>query len=203
MKLNRLEFIAMNNPVRAFIQDRYEGRVMREMAPLGKINRALEIGCGRGVGAEIIKKYFRPDYISAVDLDQRMIDLAIKRVRDDTISFSVQDAANLDFPADTFDAVFDFGIIHHIPDWKKALDEIRRVLKDGGCLIMDDLSLETFESLSGKVMKILSAHPYESMYRVDDFLDYLKGVGFEITAFREFHPLGLIKFFMLCAKLKK
>ena len=34
--------------------------------------------------------------------------------------------------AATYDAVVDFGIIHHIPHWRAALAEIFRVLKPGG-----------------------------------------------------------------------
>ncbi len=103
-----------------------------------------------------------------------MIDLARKRNRDKSISFSVQDAAGLIFSDNSFDAVFDFGIIHHIPDWKKALDEIRRVLQCGGWLIMDDLSIESFETNTGKAFRLLSVHPYESMFRTDEFVDYRK-----------------------------
>jgi ubiquinone/menaquinone biosynthesis C-methylase UbiE len=32
----------------------------------------------------------------------------------------------------SFDAVFDFGAIHFVADWERALDEVRRVLKPGG-----------------------------------------------------------------------
>ncbi|MHC1764566.1 MAG: methyltransferase domain-containing protein [Verrucomicrobiia bacterium] len=34
--------------------------------------------------------------------------------------------------AATYDAVFDFAIIHHVPNWRDALVEVNRVLRPGG-----------------------------------------------------------------------
>ncbi len=42
------------------------------------------------------------------------------------------DATSLLFEDGTFDCVYSFGVLHHIPDVEKALAEIKRVLKPGG-----------------------------------------------------------------------
>ena len=42
------------------------------------------------------------------------------------------DATSLPFKNDTFDCVYSFGVLHHIPDVDKAVFEINRVLKPGG-----------------------------------------------------------------------
>ena len=57
MKLNKLEFMAMNNPVRAFVQEKYELNILRAMTSLKGIDSVLEIGCGNGTGTKLIKKY--------------------------------------------------------------------------------------------------------------------------------------------------
>jgi ubiquinone/menaquinone biosynthesis C-methylase UbiE len=54
------------------------------------------------------------------------------------------DASKLDFPDGHFDAVFDFGIIHHIPNWKDCIQELKRVLKPNGEVILEELSIDTF-----------------------------------------------------------
>ena len=193
----------MNNPVRAFVQNHYEAKILRKMTSSKRFNSVLEIGCGRGIGAQIIKKFFSPEKIFAIDLDEKMIRIARKRNHDSTITFDIQDAANLNFPDNYFDAIFDFGMIHHIPAWKNCLSEIKRVLTKNGELILEDLSFETFETIPGKLFKALSVHPYETMYRVEEFKEYLKEIGFKILAFKESYPLHILKFFSLCAVKKE
>jgi len=64
MKLNKLEFLAMNNPIRAFIQDQYELKILRAMTPVNNAQMVLEIGCGNGYGSRLIQKYFSPKILS-------------------------------------------------------------------------------------------------------------------------------------------
>ena len=199
MKLNKLEFLAMNNPIRAFIQDKYELKILRAMTSMKNAQMVMEIGCGNGHGSRLIKKYFSPKNIIGIDLDERMIKIASKRNSDTSISYMIMDASQLDFPDEYFDAVFDFGIIHHIPNWKDALREIERVLKPNGELILEDLSIDSFTKGIGKLWRILSDHPYPSMYTPEQFTDFLNKLGFTINGYKESNPLMLVKFFSLNA----
>ncbi len=191
----------MNSPVRAFVQERYELKILRSMTSPRNIQTALEIGCGSGNGARLIKKYFSPETIIGIDLDERMIMKARKRTADPSISFMVMDAAHLDFPDNRFDAIFDFGIIHHVHDWRDCLREIRRVLKPRGELIIEDLSLDSFSTGIGRLWRILSAHPYERMYTAGEFTEYLQKIGFTMRDYKESNPLKLVRFFSLTATI--
>jgi ubiquinone/menaquinone biosynthesis C-methylase UbiE len=199
MKLNKLEFMAMNSPVRYFIQERYELRILRSMGSKKSFQSVLEIGCGNGNGTRLIKKYFSPNHITAIDLDEKMIRIAQKRNKDSTIIFKTMDASNLDFSDQQFDAIFDFGIIHHIPDWRACLHELKRVLKPDGELLIEDLSLDSFTKGIGRLWKIVSDHPYESMYTAKEFKEYLIDIGFTIVNYKQSNPLKLVKFFSLTA----
>ncbi len=202
MKLNKIEFIAMNNPIRAVIQEYYELPILRNMITIDNIDKALEIGCGNGHGSKLIKKYFNPRNILSIDLDEKMIKLAEKKNNDQSISFLQMDASKLNLPDKYFDAIFDFGIIHHIPNWKDCLNELKRVLKVNGKIILEDLSSDSFRTFSGRIMRLLSDHPYVNMYSTVDFLYYMKNIGFEIIDYKVSNPIGLIKFFSLTAKIK-
>ena len=97
--------------------------------------RVLEIGCGRGAGARLLLEEFRPATLHAFDLDYRMIRLARKYLRGeprDRIGLYVGDAQRLPYRDGVLDAVFGFGVLHHVPDWRGSLKEIARVLKPGG-----------------------------------------------------------------------
>ena len=57
---------------------------------------------------------------------------------------------------DTYDAVFDFGIIHHIPRWREALDEVARVLKPGGRFFFEEVLRDALDR-RGEWVGILGA----------------------------------------------
>jgi len=170
----------MNNPIRSLIQI-FEIKKMRKMSNLEKDKTVLEIGCGQGVGTKLINKYFRPKHICAIDLDKKMINRAKKKIHLSNVEFSVGDANLLKFKDNTFDAIFDFGIIHHIPNWRKCLKELKRLLKPNGQLIIEDLSRDTFyDTFLGKILKKLLVHPYEKMFSKKELFDELKNLGFII-----------------------
>ncbi len=59
----------MNNPVRALMQRRYEARLLERLGGRLEGLRVLEIGCGRGIGTEIILEHFGAREVHAFDLD--------------------------------------------------------------------------------------------------------------------------------------
>ncbi len=102
----------------------------------------MEIGCGSGYGTRMILDRFDAARVDAVDLDPGMVVKARRRLADrpGRVRLEVGDAANLRvvFGAEdgTYDATFNFAIIHHIPDWRSAVAEVARVLKPGGLFVL-------------------------------------------------------------------
>ena len=190
----------MNNPIRAFIQKKHEIRVLRRMTPITNIGIALEIGCGNGYGTRLIKAYFCPRRIEAIDLDENMIQIARRKNRDSSIQYHVMDASTLSFTDRSFDAIFDFGIIHHIPNWKDCISEMHRVLKVNGEVILEEISIDTFSTLPGRIWKGLLDHPYNEMFTTAEFLESIAAAGFALQGFAESNPLRLFKYFSLAAK---
>ena len=96
--------------------------------------RVLEIGCGRGVGVEIILSEFRAASVVAFDLDPKLVAMAETRLATygDRVDVSVGSATEIAAEDSSFDAVFDFGVIHQIEQWPRAVAECARVLKPGG-----------------------------------------------------------------------
>jgi ubiquinone/menaquinone biosynthesis C-methylase UbiE len=184
MLLNRIEYALMNNPVRAAIQRYFEARRLLRMAgPMGG-GRALELGCGRGVGTELILGLFGADSVDAFDLDPRMVDLARRRLapRGSRVRLWVGDASAISAPGASYDAVFDFGIIHHVPDWRRTLAEVHRVLKPGGQFYAEEV-LRRF--IVHPITRRLLEHPLNDRFDSAGFALELKRSGLEPFAIKE------------------
>lgn len=176
MLLNRVEFALMNNPIRAAVQRRLEGpRLLRLGGPVPG-DRALEIGCGRGVGVQVIGEVFGAGYVDAFDLDPRMIRLARERLRGraESIRLWVGDATAIPAPSGSYDAVFDFGIVHHVPQWRQAIAEVARVLKPGGRFYAEEV-LKRFV-LHPLIRRVLR-HPVTDRFNANGFVAGLEEAG--------------------------
>lgn len=142
MKLNTIEKGLMNNPVRAALQRHWEAPLLRRLGGSVQGMHVLEIGCGRGVGTEIILNQFGAASVVAVDVDPAMVRLAEARLRrfGRRVRLEVGDAASLQAADAEFDAVFDFGIIHHIPAWRDAVRQVARVLRPRGRFFFEEVT---------------------------------------------------------------
>jgi ubiquinone/menaquinone biosynthesis C-methylase UbiE len=182
--LNRIEYALMNNPARAAIQRYFEARRLIQMGGRLRGGAALEIGCGRGVGAQIILERFGAETVDAFDLDPRMARLARRRLErfGPRVRLWVGDAEFIPAPDSTYDAVFDFGIIHHIPRWRAALAEIRRVLKPQGRFYAEEV-LRPF--IQHPVSRRLFEHPQEDRFDREEFCKGLIEAGFDLIDAKE------------------
>ena len=176
MRLNRLEFALMNNPLRAALQRRYEGPRLLRMGGALAGGRALEIGCGRGVGAGVILDLFGAARVDAFDFDPSMVDRARARLagRGDCVGLWVGDAAAIAAPDETYDAVFDFGIVHHIGPWRSALAEVHRVLKPGGRFYAEEVLRDLIEN---RLVARLFEHPRHDRFDAASFAAGLREAG--------------------------
>ncbi len=200
MLMNSLEFWAMNNPLSALIQNRYEAPRLKAVSR-GHAASVLEIGCGQGVGSKIIYRLFNPEQYVGIDLDPRMVNRARKKGSGlHNAKYLQGDASNLEFPDGTFDLVVDFGIVHHIPNWQDALAEVSRTLKKGGEFLFEELPIETWNRGIGKPLKKLLEHPYDDMFRKQEFVDTLKELGFETETY-ESSPVSFYYFWGRATKV--
>jgi trans-aconitate methyltransferase len=74
MNLNFAEQLLVNNPVRAAIQMFYEGPLLRKLGGSVRGGTVLEIGCGQGVGMEVIFRCFEAAHVCGIDLDAAQIE---------------------------------------------------------------------------------------------------------------------------------
>jgi ubiquinone/menaquinone biosynthesis C-methylase UbiE len=193
VKLNRFERWAVNNPLRP-LQQRLEIRWLAGRCGIAPGGRVLEVGCGRGAGSALIKRTFRPAVVHALDLDIEMIRRALAYLAPAArkgIEFTVADCTRLPYRDGTMDAVFGFGVLHHIPDWRQALAEITRVLKAGGIYCSEELYPPLYQNA---LTRRLLLHPAENRFRSGDLRQALMEAGLSPGGSRENRWLGILGF---------
>lgn len=98
--------------------------------------KVLEVGFG--MGTDLFQFAKAGSVVTGIDLSQKHLEIAGKRfsLYDIDADLRIADTENIPFDDQTFDVVYTFGVIHHTPDTKKAIEEIYRVLKPGGDAII-------------------------------------------------------------------
>ena len=92
--------------------------------------KVLEIGCG--IGTDTINFVRNGAQVTAVDLTEKSLAVARQRIAvsgmDDAVRFFEADAEQLGnyVPADKYDLVYSFGVIHHTPHPERVLEQIRK-----------------------------------------------------------------------------
>ncbi len=180
MKTNWVERLWIDGPWRIPFQVNAI-RSFKRLHDMAPPRRVLEIGCGRGVGARLILEAFRPERLEAVDIDPAMIRRARRRLAPELGSrlvFQVADAEALPFPDRSMDAVFNFGIMHHLEDWNRGVREIARMLKPEGVFYFEEFYPALY---AGPVFKHVLVHPRENRFDGPQFRSALEGEGLRLV----------------------
>ena len=154
-------------------------QICTEVTPyLNKDMNVLELACGSGQLS--FRLAGNAKQWEATDFSENMIAEAKKKPRLRNLYFSVQDATNLPYADETFDAVMIANALHIMPEPDKAMAEICRVLKPGAILCAP-----TFVHGEGagyhlriRLMTLLGFKTY-SKWNAGEFTAYIQRCGFE------------------------
>lgn len=96
---------------------------------------ALEVGPGSGIYLPILCELFTE--VSGVDIEPVYLDHARPLLKKYAhLSLKVDDITNSKLSPQSFDLILCTEVIEHIPDSKRALSEMHKLLKPGGALIL-------------------------------------------------------------------
>ena len=127
--LERLDIAECDDKFQIHLHEQRYRFALEEVDPGDDV---LEVGTGLGVFSEKLSRKV-PSY-RGIEYDPETLKKAKLRVPNPE-SITTGDAQALEFSDDCFDTVVCLEVLEHLPDYRKALDEIARVLKPGGILI--------------------------------------------------------------------
>ena len=136
----------------------------------------LDVGCGPGECVACELDLFGAARVTAIDLDPAMVARARRRVASygGRVSVSQGDVTDLVAADNSVDVVFNFAVLHHVPDWRAALGEIARVLTPGGRLFSQDHDVANHDWISRRLFR----HPPDR-FTNNDFLEELRSLGLD------------------------
>jgi len=102
-----------------------------------KVKKVLDVGTGNGKFLVILKSTFPDAEITGIDPNEESLNEAAVKFPD--FQFKKMGAENIDFPDNYFDMATISMALHHLPDIKKSLSEMQRVVKPEGWLIISEL----------------------------------------------------------------
>ncbi|MDK8074131.1 class I SAM-dependent methyltransferase [Alloscardovia omnicolens] len=156
----------------------YETLIKKIEAHLSDEQSVLELGCGTGqLSLPLAPK---AKTWLATDFSKCMIAEAKKREKSSNLCFCVEDATALSFDSNRFDVVLIANTLHIMPKPKKALEEIHRVLKTDGLLIVPTfVAEEKIHRLKLWLMKRIGFRVFHS-WKLAEFKAFICQNGFEL-----------------------
>jgi ubiquinone/menaquinone biosynthesis C-methylase UbiE len=130
-------------------------RSFLDQAELQPDHAVLDVGCGTGTLAVLLKRLHPTIEVTGLDPDPKALARAAKKAERAglAVRFDRGFADELPYADATFDRVFSSMMFHHVrrSDKAKVLGDIRRVLKPGGRLEFLDIAREGEDRMPGKL----------------------------------------------------
>ena len=169
----------------------------------------LDVATGTADLAIMSAKYLAPEKIVGIDISEGMLELGRKKIANlklkDTIELEAGDSEAINFPDGSFDAVTVAFGVRNFANLEKGLEEMLRVLKPGGKLVVLEFSKPKqffFKKIYSLYMKIAAAgagrlvaknkEAYEYLHESvnafpegRNFLDILNRTGYTNTYFKK------------------
>jgi SAM-dependent methyltransferase len=112
--------------------------LLREVPPRGAKNglQLLDIGCGTGANLPMLREAVGgAGHVTAMDFSPLALEFARTHPESSGVTLLQGDALHLPFESESFHVLTMLDVLEHLSDDRRALGEVRRVLKPGGALV--------------------------------------------------------------------
>ncbi len=114
---------------------------------LAKGKKVLDIACGEGYGSNLLAE--KAESVIGVDINKETIFEANKKYNRTNLNFIIGDVRNIPCPDQSFDLVVSFETIEHIEEHQQMMQELKRVLKPGGLIIISTPDKKNYSDETG------------------------------------------------------
>jgi ubiquinone/menaquinone biosynthesis C-methylase UbiE len=130
-------------------QARFAEHTIYQNVNFSAAKRVLEVGCGVGAQSEILLRRFPDIHLTGIDLSERQLAAAKDSLSKLSYAHKRYDlhqmnAENLTFTTENFDGAFLCFVLEHVPDPRRVLSEVRRVLSPGGTVYVTEVLNSSF-----------------------------------------------------------
>ncbi len=111
--------------------------------------RLLEVGVGVGAQSEILLRRYPKLHVTGIDRSERQLEVAKSNLGKipgsaDRFELCLMDATQMAFEESTFDSAFLCWILEHLDDPARVLSEVRRVLRPGSPIVINEVMNSSF-----------------------------------------------------------
>ena len=161
----------------------YKGTGIKVAEFIDKNDSVLECACGTGAITEEIAKKCRQ--VLATDFAEGMLKRASKKCRKyANASFRQEDITDIKCEDESFDKVVAGNVIHLLPEPEKSLNELLRVVRPGGKVIIPTYINMARES-SGFAVKFIEklGAEFKRQFDIDSYQKFFEDKGFKDVEF--------------------
>jgi ubiquinone/menaquinone biosynthesis C-methylase UbiE len=113
---------------------------LREILKTSVRPTVLDVGTGQGFFIKTLLEYLSSyEFIIGIDTKEEVLAKAREIHKNDRIKFISMDGENIHFEDNSMDIVCISNTLHHLPNKKKVLMEMKRVLKTNGFFIVNEM----------------------------------------------------------------
>lgn len=153
-----------------------------------KFDILLDAGGGTGwYGLTLAQKFPKSSIVISDILEESLLvskDLA-EQAGISNVRFQREDILASSFPDNYFDVVLSDTVIQHLPDYRKAIRELRRITKPGGRVIISTVNFWNFHALYKLSLEIIGKkyqYGYEKLFSKKELARTMKKEGLRIIA---------------------
>ena len=161
----------------------YKGTGIKVAEFIDETDSVLECACGTGAITEEIAKKCRQ--VLATDFAEKMLKRASKKCRKyRNVSFRQEDITDIKSVDNSFDKVVAGNVIHLLPEPEKALNELLRVVKPGGKVIIPTY-INMARDSSGFAVKFIEklGAEFKRQFDIDSYQKFFEDKGFKDVEF--------------------